>query len=295
MKVTAVVVTYNRLSILKECIAALHNQTLKPHEIIVVNNNSTDGTAAWLASQNVSIITQENRGGSWGYFSGVKKAYSENADWVWIMDDDTLPRTDALEKLVAVINSGISNSGFLSSKAVWSDGSAHKMNLQDIKTFVSGKAFNEYDEQGMMLINSASFVSLLVSKEAIKKVGLPIKEFFMWADDIEFTSRINRAGFTCGYVPASIVLHKTATHYNADLFTDDVQNLWRYKYGLRNNLFLIRKQKGSFKFCIQVLKRIFVYPFRIIKRRKNHKWEFIKIVWSSAITAISFNPKIEKF
>ena len=293
MKITAVVVTYNRLSLLKECIAAVQDQTVKPDRIIVVNNNSTDGTGEWLHTQNVSVITQENRGGSWGYYSGVKKAAETNADWIWIMDDDTVPYPDALQKMKEVINSGIDNIGFLSSKAVWTDGSAHKMNLQDIKTFVSGKAFNEYDNKGMMLVNSASFVSLLVSKEAVKKAGLPIKEFFIWADDAEFTGRISRAGFTCGYVPESIVLHKTATHYSADFFTDDVKNLCRYRYGMRNSLFMIRMQKGYFKLFMQVLKRIFVYPFRILKKRKDHQWAFIKMVWAASLEALVFNPKIE--
>lgn len=293
MKITAVVVTYNRLSLLKECIAAMVSQTINPTEIIVVNNNSTDGTGEWLATQNINVITQENRGGSWGYYAGIKKAIEENADWVWIMDDDTIPQKDALEKFVSVINSGISNIGFLSSKAVWTDGSAHNMNLQDIKTFSSGKAFNEYDDKGLMLVQSASFVSLLVSKEAVIKSGLPVKEFFIWFDDIEFTSRIYCNNFLCGYVPASIAVHKTTTHYNADLFTDDVKNLWRYKYGLRNQLYMIRQQKGYFKFFMQALKRIFVYPFRIFKKRKDNPWPFIKTVWAASIAALSFNPKIE--
>ena len=293
MKITAVVDTYNRLSLLKECLAAVQHQSILPHEIIVVNNSSTDGTEEWLGTQNLHVIKQENRGGSWGYYSGVKKAVEENSDWIWIMDDDTIPNNDALEKLLAVVNSGIDNIGFLSSKAVWSDGAAHKMNLQDIKTFSGNTAFNEYDDKGMLLVGSASFVSLLVSANAVRKAGLPIKEFFIWADDSEFTSRICRCGFRGGYVPASVVLHKTATHYSADMFTDDVKNLWRYRYGVRNGLFMIRRQKGYFKLFMQVLKRFFVYPFRIMKKRKDHQWEFIKMVWGASFAALSFNPKIE--
>jgi rhamnopyranosyl-N-acetylglucosaminyl-diphospho-decaprenol beta-1,3/1,4-galactofuranosyltransferase len=44
MQVTAVIVTYNRFELLKECIAAVKVQTYKPSSILVVNNNSTDGT-----------------------------------------------------------------------------------------------------------------------------------------------------------------------------------------------------------------------------------------------------------
>jgi len=47
-KIAAVVVTYNRLELLKQCIDSIKNQTRKPDEIIVVNNSSTDGTLEWL-------------------------------------------------------------------------------------------------------------------------------------------------------------------------------------------------------------------------------------------------------
>lgn len=52
-KVIAVVVTYNRLALLSECIAALRNQTRPLDGILVINNGSTDGTEAWLKSQRI--------------------------------------------------------------------------------------------------------------------------------------------------------------------------------------------------------------------------------------------------
>ena len=48
MKINCVIVTYNRLSLLKECISALKNQTYKINKIYIINNNSTDGTSDYL-------------------------------------------------------------------------------------------------------------------------------------------------------------------------------------------------------------------------------------------------------
>ncbi|MCB9247374.1 MAG: glycosyltransferase [Ignavibacteriales bacterium] len=100
MKIAAVVVTYNRLGLLKECIDSLRGQTRKLDEIIVVNNDSKDGTKEWLEEQkDVTKIHQENLGGAGGFHNGMKAAYEKGYDWIWLMDDDCLPKLNALEYL----------------------------------------------------------------------------------------------------------------------------------------------------------------------------------------------------
>ena len=94
MKVIAVVVTYNRLELLKRNISCLRrNRPLDT--ILVVNNGSTDGTAQWLATQSgLHVINQENVGGSGGFYTGIREAFLQEADWIWCMDDDVFPRPD---------------------------------------------------------------------------------------------------------------------------------------------------------------------------------------------------------
>ena len=72
-KVGIVVVTYNRLALLKEAIDSLRNQIYTNREIVVVNNGSTDGTQEWLnAQKDIIVNTQQNLGGAGGLFTGVK-------------------------------------------------------------------------------------------------------------------------------------------------------------------------------------------------------------------------------
>ena len=109
-KIVAVIVTYNRLELLKEAIQAVKAQTELPKKVIIVNNNSTDDTKEYLESIKSELITpvhlEENLGGAGGFYHGIKKAYNEEADWVWIMDDDTIATPTALEKLVNCLISG---------------------------------------------------------------------------------------------------------------------------------------------------------------------------------------------
>src|ERR1700693_3664837 len=99
--VCAVVVTHDRLLLLQECIQAIQEQTHKVCEIIVVDNGSSDGTAEWLAGQQkLTVISQANLGGAGGFNAGIRKAHDRGADWIWCLDDDTIPQADCLEKLL---------------------------------------------------------------------------------------------------------------------------------------------------------------------------------------------------
>ena len=105
MKLTAVVVTYNRLSLLKRTVNCLLEQTCPLGQIYIVNNGSTDGTKEWLDSQEqVTVIHQANVGGSGGFYTGIQQAFQDGADWIWCMDDDVFPRPTCLELLLKESN-----------------------------------------------------------------------------------------------------------------------------------------------------------------------------------------------
>ena len=97
--VAAIVVTYNRLEKLKNVLASLEAQTRLPEHLVIVNNASTDDTAAYLAEYErdftlkdkvrITIVTlTENAGGAGGFSAGMRKGYELGADFVWIFDDD---------------------------------------------------------------------------------------------------------------------------------------------------------------------------------------------------------------
>ena len=127
--IAAVVVTYNRLDLLMQCVEALRSQTTAC-DILVVNNASTDGTDRWLDEQQDvhSRNTGSNLGGAGGFNYGMRWAVEAGYEYVWVMDDDTLPEPDALEKLVEADRILKGNYGWLSSKCLWTDGTLCPMN-----------------------------------------------------------------------------------------------------------------------------------------------------------------------
>ena len=80
-KVAAIVVTYNRKELLRECLQALLAQTISNLDILLIDNASTDGTKEYIADiveANPSICymnTGSNLGGAGGFHYGLKKAY----------------------------------------------------------------------------------------------------------------------------------------------------------------------------------------------------------------------------
>lgn len=235
--VCAVVVTYNRKELLRECLEAVTGQTRAPDTVLIVDNASTDGTPDMVRADFGSAELLElatNEGSSGGFHEGMKAAAARGFDWLWVMDDDTIPNPDALEILLdarTTLN-GLGDPALLASKVLWTDGAMHPMNwpgldLQDVDGFVDAV------EQRVVKIRANTFPSLLVKREAVEKYGPPRKGFFIWADDIDFTQRILR--YEPGYmIPQSVAIHKTKTAHKP------WEGKERFYYAVRNGLFILR-------------------------------------------------------
>lgn len=291
-KVIAVVVTYNRKELLKECINALLKQDYNNCDILVVDNASTDGTKEFIKDelQNSKVHyenTGANLGGAGGFNYGMKKACELGCDFIWVMDDDCIVHKSSLTELLNADKELKGDYGFLSSKVLWKDETICKMNIQKRKFSKWLKDF-ETNEQSIAM---ASFVSLFVKTSIVKEMGLPIKEFFIWTDDWEYTRRISRK-YPCYYISKSVVTHKSKQNEGASIATVD-ERLERFNYLYRNDVVLYRREglKGWILFYI----RIILHKLRILKSNKKDKKERIQIINKAIKEGKKFNPDIEYF
>lgn len=289
-KVIAVIVTYNRKELLKECLTALLNQGYKNCDILVVDNNSTDGTKDMIEEQfeitKIHYInTGSNLGGAGGFNFGMKEAYKIGCDYMWIMDDDCIVNKDSLTKLLEADEKLNGNYGFLSSKVLWKDNTICTMNIQKKKFSCWLKKF----DKNMQKIAMASFVSLFIKTSVVEEVGLPIKDFFIWTDDWEYTRRISRK-YKCYFVSNSVVIHKSKENKGANISTVD-DRLDRFKYLYRNDVVLYRRE--GIKGWILLYIRLFIHKFRILKSNKQNKKERINIINNAIKEGKKFFPKIE--
>lgn len=235
--VVAVVVAYNRRELLMECLGALSAQTRPVDGVIVVDNASTDGTSEVVRRlhPDVDLVTlSRNTGGAGGFAVGIERAVvSGGADFVWIMDDDTVPTETALEESLGAFEAHPALT-LVASRALWTDGSEHPMNTPKRRIAASRGAVRRAKALGAIPVRSASFVSLLVRASAVTEHGLPIAAYFIWNDDFEYSTRLLRNG-EGWYLPRSTVVHKTKT-----LGSSDADPGERFYFEVRNKLWLFR-------------------------------------------------------
>lgn len=298
MKVNCVVVTYNRLTLLKECICAIQKQSIPVDSLWIIDNSSTDGTELWLNTlkedKSIHIIrTKQNIGGAGGFSLGTKLAVEDGCDYVWLMDDDTIATPDALKHLIAVASD--SHAGFVCSKVLWTDGSLHAMNkatlIEQASHNISSQTFGGEE---CFLSNQCTFVSVMVSSNAVYTVGLPIKDFFIWCDDIEYTKRIHDAGYKGLYVPNSQVIHKTRLNYFPSIDIAPSEMAERFYFQIRNTCYMKRRTTNRLCFYISILNKYRLYIHRLNKRKDKNNYEtFKRSIIRGCIDGLHFNPNIE--
>jgi rhamnopyranosyl-N-acetylglucosaminyl-diphospho-decaprenol beta-1,3/1,4-galactofuranosyltransferase len=151
------------------------------------------------------------------------------------MDDDTVPRHDALGPLVtAWAGHPGRRPALVASQVVWTDGRAHPMNTPRRRPLAGRDRRRSAGAVGCVPVRSASFVSVLVDAAACRERGLPQADYFLWNDDFEFTTRLlrGRPGLLC---PASLVVHKTRLRASTDVDPGP-----RFFYEVRNKIWMLR-------------------------------------------------------
>lgn len=218
MKIAAYTSSLNNKQSLDKCIQALLDQTYPVGEIIVVDNRSSDGTASEAFPRQVTLICHlQNLGTSGAVTTAFEYAFAQNYGWLWVLDQDSIPRKDALEKLVQLYN----GFEFAFQRQIGVLGSLVIVDPNQQLSFLhfltsKGTQLVRVDPNEMYCeCDTTIWSGSLYNLEAVRKVGLP--RFGMdgyWEDfcldwgDLEFGYRIKCAGYKIVVDPKSIVDHR---------------------------------------------------------------------------------------
>ena len=289
--VVAVVVTYNRKDMLATCLQKLRQQEGAVCDILVIDNASTDGTADMLREYFTEpeircFNTGANLGGAGGFYFGMRKAVELGYSYIWAMDDDTYAEPNALKELLKADRALKGNYGFLSGLAFWIDGSVCSMNRQH--TSLRGRITG--DEQSLTSVLMATFVSFFIKTETVCNFGLPIRDFVIWSDDLEYSRRISRE-LPCYAVPASRVIHAMASNQKVGIENDLPERLWRYEKLYRNEVYVYRRE--GLRGLLFLLLRVNLHRARVLLYAKDMKREKLRVIGRSFRSGFRFHPTIE--
>lgn len=187
LTLATIVVTFNRAQLLEELLVSLMRQTRAIDVIYVVDNCSTDGTSELMLSlvkqyHQIKYIKQsENLGGSGGFYRGVKQAYEDRYDWLWLLDDDLEALPNAIEMLLKYT----SLSGCIHGRRQHHDRSNYFWQVRFFESIgywlpVLGNIFKR---SPIYQINTGCFEGMFISRETIQKIGYPDPRFFITWDD----------------------------------------------------------------------------------------------------------------
>lgn len=263
MRLVAVMVSYNRLEQLKVSLARLL-QSAPAHleAVVVIDNASTDGTEAWLATQSDPRLwvfrSATNGGGAGGFEQGMRHAVDRyDPDWLVVMDDDARPEPGALGVFQSRVQSGDLDGVDAVSAAVYHpDGRICDMNRPWVNPFWHKDAFKrtvkkgregfhmgqrDYDCETPQRIDGGSFVGLFVSRRGLQIGGFPDPSLFIYGDDVLYTLRLSRAGGHIRFDPGVRFEHDFTT------LTEGAQRfrpMWKCYYHHRNLLMIYREAAG---------------------------------------------------
>jgi len=272
MSFAVVVVTYNRPALLAEVLDALQAQTTQPDAVIVVDNASSQETQTLLAGRSdIDVVCLEmNLGGAGGFRAGLEYAIALGHDWIFMIDDDAVPRPDCLSQLAAQVTQAGHDTGALCTAVVESGALAlqHRRSFDAVKLAEPVLPASAYDTT-LCTIDTGSFVGFLVSRNAIESVGLPSASFFLAYDDTEYSLRLKRAGWKIRLVPAAIVDHKRES---GNRLRNGPYGLKHY-YNLRNQLVVFHEYgyAAAWRFYIPLFKHAVI-------ALKDHKWASLALL-----------------
>ncbi len=244
MKLSIIIVSWNVKELLKKCLASLDaGKTDFEFEVIVVDNNSGDGSCRMLKELRVShftcqkILLDTNRGFAVGNNTGLKKATGE---YVLFLNPDTEVVGDALQVLVRYMDTH-PEVGAIGPKLLNSDGSIQR-SVRRFPTLLSQmlimkKAHNffprfsalknyfqlDFDYGTEQDVDQVMGAALLVRKSILDDVGAFDPKYRRIFEEVDLCFRIKKAGYIIRYVPtACIIHHKGASFTQQRIFRKQI-------------------------------------------------------------------------
>lgn len=243
-RVTVIILNWNGKADTLECLASLQNDQYAEKHVLVVDNGSSDDSAQALreACPDYEVLeTGENLGFTGGNNAGIRRALEMGADYVFLLNNDTVVEPDALTRLVEAAQA-LPEYGILTPVINYYDRPDEAWFAGSRMDLKRGVAVHDNSHVPARTdpprdVPWTTGCAMLIPAPVIQDVGGFDERYFLNWEDVDLSLRIRATGKTIALVPAARILHKvSATLSQTDTGT---------YYYLRNQLLLLREHAGD--------------------------------------------------
>lgn len=219
-KIYVIILHWKNRRCLTECLESLDKVTCDNIEVIIVNNGSDDlnGINKHLKLKVQMLKSPSNVGFSRGNNLGIKEALKNRADYILLLNDDTVVFPDFLSILVDA-GEGNPDAGMLGPKIyyfdeprrIWFAGAKFDEQTGLIFTPHSNEIDNNRRDEKPEESDYITGCALLVKRKMIEKIGLLDERFFLYWEDVDWGLRAKKSGFKNLVIPSAHVWHKVSS------------------------------------------------------------------------------------
>lgn len=228
-----IVVNWNGGQVTLDCLESLRTVSYPRHVVLLVDNGSTDGVVQAVRKTLPSVVIIENGSNlrfAGGNNVGIGHAMQAGADAVLLLNNDTTVAPDFLTHLVSRLRESPAV-GALSPKIYYHDSPTRLWYAGGELSFWSGTmrhtGIREVDSGQYDLPHPTEFATgccMLVRRDAVEKAGMLDEAYYMYTEDVDWSMRIRKAGFTIYYEPASHIWHKLSVSAGGHLSLFKMRN-----------------------------------------------------------------------
>ena len=262
-----IIVTYNGMKWIPKCLQKLSESDIELHPIII-DNGSSDDTVTFIKDHYPSIEliqTNENLGFGRANNIGIENAISNNAGYVFLLNQDGYVEPDTISKLVS-FHKTHPEYGVLSPKQMNGDGSALDKKFDSI-VLSKDCIVRSYKAESTEVFD-VSFVMAafwLISATCLRKVGKFDPIFFHYGEDGDYLSRVRYHGLKIGVVMESTGYHDR--HERIVPAKQQIKGFYASQLGSLTNInrsLAFGFSKVSFYFLRNSVKYLSQFQFKLI-------------------------------
>ena len=284
-KAVIVVLNWNGWRDTLECLVSLEHLAYPNYKVVVVDNASSDGSEEKIceAFPAVQLIQSgANLGFAGGNNVGIRYALEQGADYIWLLNNDTVVEPDALTHLVERMAND-ERVGMCGSTLVYYHDRSKVQAL-------AGATFNKWlgvskhigQHTSRYYLASPESVekrlayivgaSLLVSRSFVEGVGLLCEDYFLYYEEMDWAIRA-RDKFTLAYAPKSVVYHKEGGSVGGDNITLNQKSMTADYYSIRNRIVFTQKH---FSYALSTVYLGLI--FALVNRARRNQWERVSMI-----------------